>query len=644
MIQALCRTLFHSLWQGLLLAVISGIIILCTRRTAAALRYNIIGGLLLLFLLGCAGTFAWEWGDQSGQAGRAQSIAGTEGVAWNSLLTTVNDYLAGHAELVVGVWSGLLSLRLLWMMTGLHYIRRLRRRGITAAPAYWELRIVGLCEKLGISRKVRVVESAVARVPVVVGHLKPVIYIPLGLLTQLPAGEIEAVLLHELAHIRRSDFLVNLLQHLAECVFFFNPGLLWTSSLLRNEREHCCDDRAIAETNDRVQYIQALVSFKEYALSCKEHALQGPVFTPAFPGKGNYLLTRAQRLLYNRNSSLRNTDKVFILVSCCCLTILVMALMGTDNSSMAYATRHDSDNRELLSNFHLDTGEGSANTIRTNPMPAGNKSNAAIQSNAGIKLDAITQSNAAAQSNAGIESNEAIMSDEAIMSHAEAHSNAGNQSNTMVAISGTGKEMQIRMSVNGRMSTLVNIQERPEASIAPRDGGNALYYRSNASYKQRGSVLYDRSNTPYKRDNALYVQDNAQRMEDRAQGARSIGQPAVDVESAVDRDQTARDKAQVQRDREQADKDRQQAERDRQQSVKDQEQAEKDRQQAILDREQAARDREQAEKDRKQAERDRAKADRDRIQADKDRSQADAARVKADKEKEQADKNRATKN
>ena len=104
---------------------------------------------------------------------------------------------------------------------------------------------------------------------------------------------------HELAHIRRKDYLVNLVQSFAEVVFFFNPALLWISSLLREERENCCDEVAISHTNDKKQFIHALVAFQEYATHTSN---KQP--TIAFAGRKNYLLNRVKRIIYNENKKL----------------------------------------------------------------------------------------------------------------------------------------------------------------------------------------------------------------------------------------------------------------------------------------------------------------------------------------------------
>ena len=162
--------------------------------------------------------------------------------------------------------------------------------------------------------------------PMVIGHLKPVIFIPLGLLMRLPESEIEAVILHELAHIRRHDYFVNLLQHIAENLFFFNPGLLWISSLLREERENCCDDIAIARTDDKIALVRALISFKEHALQQRGVALN-------FPSGKHQLLRRVLRITENRNKTLNRGEKLFFLGSCLMVSVILSSLYGAGGTT-----------------------------------------------------------------------------------------------------------------------------------------------------------------------------------------------------------------------------------------------------------------------------------------------------------------------
>jgi len=150
-------------------------------------------------------------------------------------------------------------------------------------------------------------ESSLVEVPMMAGVFKPVILVPLGLLTQLPPRQVEAILLHELAHIRRKDYFVNLLQSIAEIIFFFNPAMLWISALIREERENCCDDIAVGESCSKKEYIHALVSFQEYR--------QSTSYVLAFAGDKNHLLERVKRIVHNDNKTLNMREKLFLLIS-----------------------------------------------------------------------------------------------------------------------------------------------------------------------------------------------------------------------------------------------------------------------------------------------------------------------------------------
>jgi hypothetical protein len=132
---------------------------------------------------------------------------------------------------------------------------------------------------------------------------------------------VEAILLHELAHIRRSDYFVNFLQNVAETIFFFNPGLLWISSLLREERENCCDDIALSQTRNKKSFVQALINFKEYEL-------YGSDYSTAFPGKKNFLLNRVSRIMGNENKSFGLGEKVFFILGLLifCVTIVTATI------------------------------------------------------------------------------------------------------------------------------------------------------------------------------------------------------------------------------------------------------------------------------------------------------------------------------
>ncbi len=178
---------------------------------------------------------------------------------WVSLEARIAPWL----EELVAVWClGVLSfgLRPGW---GWYIVHRLRQSGISAVPATVTTALKRASKRLGIRREVRVRQSKQVKVPMVVGYLRPLILLPLGVVSGLSAAQVEAVLAHELAHIRRHDYLVNLLQTLMETVCFYHPAVWWLSSRIRHEREHCCDELAVQTVGSRADYGRALLALEE---------------------------------------------------------------------------------------------------------------------------------------------------------------------------------------------------------------------------------------------------------------------------------------------------------------------------------------------------------------------------------------------
>ncbi|WP_315816708.1 M56 family metallopeptidase [Paraflavitalea speifideaquila] len=307
-LQAFCWMLVHSLWQGLLLALLGGIVMLLTRKARPATRYALLTGLLFLFLVSCLVTFIVEWnrddttGASLSMTGALGSIGMLQEYGIHQIPAALAQFCSDNANLIVGLWFVVFVLKCCQMGWAFGYVQRVRTKQLQEPGHFWKDKMTVLTAQLQIRRTVGLLESGITKIPVVIGHLKPVIYMPVGLLANLPPDQVEPVLLHELAHIRRHDYLVNLLQHTASIVFFFNPGLLWVSSLIKQEREHCCDDMALAHTGNKKQFIQALISFKE-------QVVYGRTYAMAFPGKKSHLLQRVTRIIQNRNSSLSGGEK-----------------------------------------------------------------------------------------------------------------------------------------------------------------------------------------------------------------------------------------------------------------------------------------------------------------------------------------------
>jgi len=342
--QAICRTLVHSLWQGLLLAIVAAIVILLTRKAGPAIRYNLLSILFGLFFLGACTTFFLQLHSSAGKAGdgrgpgviangalqggsivleitEGRSGREEEGSLLQRSIAAFGDYCNEHAYLVVAVWLVVLSARFIKILASLAYIQRLKHYKVSAVSRHWMTRVQELADQLRIKARVGLLESELIKIPLVVGFLKPIILIPFGLLSQIPPDQVEAVLLHELAHVRRKDYFVNLIQSFTELLFFFNPGVRWVSSLIRDEREHCCDDIAIVQTKNREQFVKALIAFQEY-YNAGSHPAMG------FPGRKGSLLLRVRRIIHNNNKTLNNMEKLFVAGSLVITSFLTLTVLG----------------------------------------------------------------------------------------------------------------------------------------------------------------------------------------------------------------------------------------------------------------------------------------------------------------------------
>src|SRR5687767_10043255 len=221
-IQAICWTLLHSLWLGLLAAAIAGVVIIATRKSKAAVRYNLLSFIFIGFILSSLVTFLYQPGiipslqqhDTAVHFIKPPAIHVVNEAAANTWLAplqketffqTITYYGNKYATLITGVWALLFFLNFVKLLAGLHYVHRIRNYQISMPGDIWKQRLNEMKNILGIRDVVSFMESGLIKVPVVIGFLKPVILVPIGMLSQLSPPQVETILLHELAHIRRRD-------------------------------------------------------------------------------------------------------------------------------------------------------------------------------------------------------------------------------------------------------------------------------------------------------------------------------------------------------------------------------------------------------------------------------------------------------
>lgn len=338
-IEVLGWTLLHFVWQGAVVGVLAVAMLVALRRRSANARYLTAVSTLGLMLLLPISTIAWI--KQTPPVGEVSPIFNTvsmieiprtredgtlalgeppikverigvdfenpppadavplipvsdtgqtiledlaEQRSWVGFESSLEPFIPwAVAAWLVGV--GVLSLRLFasWWS-----VQRLRRRATQPADENWQAMLRRIAERLRVTRPVKLVESALVEVPTVIGWMKPIILLPASAMTGLTTEQLEALLAHELAHVRRHDYLVNLLQTVVETLLFYHPAVWWLSHRIRVEREHCCDDLAASVCGDRLSYAKALVAMEE---------LRGPSLGLAMSARGGHLLSRIARLL-----------------------------------------------------------------------------------------------------------------------------------------------------------------------------------------------------------------------------------------------------------------------------------------------------------------------------------------------------------
>lgn len=208
-------------------------------------------------------------------------------LAWGERIIVV---LEPYLSTIVVIWLvgvGLLSAR---PVAGWWHVRRLRRDGTSAVSPAVESLLQHAARRLGVRRAVGVLQSTLVKVPAVVGWLQPLVLLPVSVITGLSPRELEAVLAHELAHVCRHDYLVNLLQTLVETLFFYHPAVWWVSHTIREQREECCDDLALSVCGDTSLYAAALLAVERL-----RDANAAPV--PALSAAGGSLLSRIRRIV-----------------------------------------------------------------------------------------------------------------------------------------------------------------------------------------------------------------------------------------------------------------------------------------------------------------------------------------------------------
>ena len=346
-VETLGWTLLHSFWQIGLITVCLFAALKLARKATSNFRYFVSCAAMVLALVLPLATFVWFENAPAGVdltnsiSGSKQivlpqaddrknenfTLAGTENLQSNgktngqlfgsleSWQNNFENYFAPGLPVLVWLWFAGVLFFALKTGGGLWQLHCFKTRKITFPGEEWQARFVELCRKVNVSTKIKFYESALVTAPVVVGWLKPVVLVPGAAFLGLTPAQLEAVIVHELMHVRRLDFAVNMAQALVEIVLFYHPGVWWISSQIRREREFVCDDLVIEFYGERLNYAHALANLEQLRQTANQRQPQLEV-----AATGGRLMNRIQRILQKeteitRANSLWSAGLALVLIS-----------------------------------------------------------------------------------------------------------------------------------------------------------------------------------------------------------------------------------------------------------------------------------------------------------------------------------------
>jgi uncharacterized protein (TIGR03435 family) len=320
-------TLLHFVWQGTLIGAATAVLLQMLRRRSPQARYTAACAALVLMLaapiltaftlsrspavsLYAAAPVATR---SIGSAAPARSYDSHADAA-AAPAARVNENSIPWLTIVVAVWMAGVAVLLTRVAGAWWSVRRLQRAAFVSAPSRFIAHAQRLSLRLGLGRALHVVDSIDVDTPTVIGWLKPAILLPVAAMANLTPAQVEAVLAHELAHVRRHDSLVNLLQIAAETMLFYHPAVWWVSSHIRTEREHCCDEIATTVCGDAITYAEALVELERW---------RAEATTLALTATGGPLLMRVRRILGLPSDDARSSPAIIGLAGIVAIIVCV---------------------------------------------------------------------------------------------------------------------------------------------------------------------------------------------------------------------------------------------------------------------------------------------------------------------------------
>ncbi len=323
-LNSLALTLLHFVWQGVLVALVLKSVLMITSTQKAQLRYGFASLAMLANLLLPIATFFVIYTPEYLQiASQLQimplvnagfSLNQHNGSVWHSNLIELFPYISILWITVVGFLSCKLLLEL-------YAVNQLPKSNFILADKTLTARFGRLVSQINLKKSPELIISLKTDVPMAIGWLKPVVLIPASMLTGLTPVQLDMLILHELAHIRRHDYLVNFIQTLVELLLFFHPAVQWVSNQMRNEREYCSDDIAVKNCGNAIAYAHTLA---DTATLCNKHRNHS-IPNMAMAASGGDLKQRVIRLIDQHHCSNSNNASKWLASAAIVLSILFVS-------------------------------------------------------------------------------------------------------------------------------------------------------------------------------------------------------------------------------------------------------------------------------------------------------------------------------
>ncbi len=321
----LALTLIHFLWQGCLIALALKLLLILTPYNKSQLRYTWATGAMLTCLVVPIITYIYiyqpsyvqsgEYADDMAAMISSQILSSEEAITWYQDIFDALPYISM-------VWIACVSLLAVKLFIELYNVNRLPKIGSIAPDRELMARFTTLSQQVGLGKTPELLISLKTNIPMAIGWLKPVILIPASMLTGLTPAQLDMLILHELAHIRRHDYLVNFIQTLVETLLFFHPAVRWMSKQMRNEREYCSDDIAVTISGNPVAYAHTLADAASVCVKHRHHAIP----TMAMAASGGDLKQRVVRLVDQHHCASNDDSGKFLATVLIIFSVLTMAL------------------------------------------------------------------------------------------------------------------------------------------------------------------------------------------------------------------------------------------------------------------------------------------------------------------------------